>query len=721
MRLMTPRISQLALAACAILWLISPILQAKPVDAGHVTAELVPQNSALAPGEPFAIALKLTIDSGWHVNWINPGDAGLAPEIEWELPEGFTAGDIQWAYPHKLPLHPFMGFGYEEKILFPVVITPSNAISESSITIRAHAEWLVCREECVPEEANLEFTMSVDPAGATQPSAWHDEFTATYRDFPVTPTGWQFSTAIDDTSFLVTMTPPEGFIPSFSDVFLFPQEKGIIENALPQILTTDGETYQLLVQRNRMVHDNPEKFTVVLVADAPWLPNSDAKAITTVLSPGAELAPIAGTTTNSNSSVSSLWLALVLAFAGGLILNLMPCVLPVLSLKVFGIIHSAQQAKSTVIRHGLLFTLGVLLSFWILAGTLILLQAGGEQLGWGFQLQSPAFIVVLTSLLFVFGLNLLGVFEIGTSLTALGQKGEHSNGNLSSFFNGVLATIVATPCTAPFMGSALGYSLSQPPFVAMLIFTALGLGMAAPYLVISFVPNLAKLLPKPGAWMETLKQVMGFLLLATVIWLLYVLSQQIDSLAISLFLGCLLLLGIAGWILGRWGTLMTDNGPRKTAKIIATTIAIASVICGIYITGLAGPSSSLAHESEGVPLAWQPFSPSELERLRQANKPVFIDFTAAWCLSCKVNERIALYNDQVVAAFKERGITTMKADWTNRDATIAQTLAAYGRNSVPLYLYFNAGMAEPIVLPEILTPGIVLDALQETKEDIQYD
>jgi thiol:disulfide interchange protein DsbD len=410
----------------------------------------------------------------------------------------------------------------------------------------------------------------------------------------------------------------------------------------------------------------------------------------------------------------------VLAFAGGLILNLMPCVLPVLSLKVFGIIHSAQQAKSTVIRHGLLFTFGVLLSFWILAGTLILLQAGGEQLGWGFQLQSPGFIVVLSSLLFLFGLNLLGVFEIGTSLTALGQKGEHSNGNISSFFNGVLATIVATPCTAPFMGSALGYSLSQPPFVAMLIFTALGLGMAAPYLLISFVPNLARVLPKPGAWMETLKQVMGFLLLATVIWLLYVLSQQVDSLGVMVFLGCLLLLGVAGWVLGRWGTLATANSPRKFAKGIAAIVVIASVLLGIYITtNLAGPSESSA--TEGVPLAWQPFSPTELERLRQENKPVFIDFTAAWCLSCKVNERIALYNDQVVAAFKERGITPMKADWTNRDATIAQTLATYGRNSVPLYLLFKAGESEPMVLPEILTPGIVLEALQKTEQDIIYE
>jgi thiol:disulfide interchange protein DsbD len=418
--------------------------------------------------------------------------------------------------------------------------------------------------------------------------------------------------------------------------------------------------------------------------------------------------PIAATT----STDTSFWQAILFAFIGGLILNLMPCVLPVLSLKILGFVNHADATHSKPLHHGLVFTAGVLLSFWLLAGTLLFLKAGGEQLGWGFQLQSPVFLVFITSFIFLFGLNLLGVFEIGTSLASAGSVASGKTGFSGSFLNGVTATIVATPCTAPFMGSALGYSLAQPAWIAMLIFTSIALGMAAPYVALSASPRLLKFVPRPGRWMETFKQFLGFILLATVLWLLWVMSIQVGTAGLILVLAALLLFGLAGWIIGRWDTLVASGRTKLLARGSALLLAAAALVVGIGGASFENTASQNNSTQSGA-IAWESFSPQRVDELRTAGKPIFIDFTAAWCLSCQVNEKVAFSSTEVQQRFADLGIVPLKAVWTARDQVIAQALAKFGRNSVPLYVIYHSASSEPIVLPEILTPGIVLKALEQ--------
>jgi thiol:disulfide interchange protein DsbD len=410
------------------------------------------------------------------------------------------------------------------------------------------------------------------------------------------------------------------------------------------------------------------------------------------------------------------------AFVGGLILNLMPCVLPVLSLKIFDFVKRAGEARWKVFSHGLVFTGGVLASFWILAGLLLILRSTGAGLGWGFQLQSPVFLLILCVLFTFFALSLFGVFEIGATFTRLGGAQGH-DGWWGSFLAGVTATVVATPCTAPYMGSAMGFAFTQPAYFAMLVFTFVGLGMASPYIILSGFPQLMKFLPRPGAWMETLKQFMGFPLLGTAIWLAWVLGQQagVDALIALLFI--LLLAGMAAWIVGKWTPLYQDLRTRIIGALAAAVVfipAFAYVVSHLNdyrdakpraVAGADGGAAMLEHG-----IAWEPFSEARLAELVAQGKPVFIDFTADWCLSCKVNEKVAFSSGEVRAKFKDLGIVALKADWTLRDDKIAKVLAGYGRNSIPLYvIYDGSSGAKPTLLPEVLSPGILLDALAKVQ------
>jgi thiol:disulfide interchange protein DsbD len=399
-------------------------------------------------------------------------------------------------------------------------------------------------------------------------------------------------------------------------------------------------------------------------------------------------------------------LAALFAFIGGMILNLMPCVLPVLSLKVLSFMRQAEAQKTRAWRHGLVFSAGVLTSFWVLAALLLILRAGGQAVGWGFQLQSPYFVLILAAFFFLFGLNLFGVFEFGTSFASLAGVVENPAGYGHSFLTGVLAAVVATPCTAPFMGAALGFSLAQPATVSLLIFTCLGLGMAFPYLLLSFSPSLLAAMPKPGMWMISLEQFMGFLLMASVVWLLGIFGLQTGLASLNRALACLLAFAFAAWMVGRWA------GPANAfaMRFVARGIALL-VVAGALAWALSGLDAA---EDPARPegLRWEPYSAERLASLRAEGKPVFIDFTAAWCLTCQVNERLALADRRVQEKFRELGVATLKADWTRRDEEITQALAGYGRNSVPLYVLYGRA-DEPVILPEILTPGQVLKALDE--------
>ncbi|MYA77316.1 MAG: thiol:disulfide interchange protein, partial [Gemmatimonadetes bacterium] len=405
------------------------------------------------------------------------------------------------------------------------------------------------------------------------------------------------------------------------------------------------------------------------------------------------------------------------ALIGGLILNLMPCVLPVLSIKVLGFIHQAGDDPAKARRHGLVFTAGVLVSFLALAAVLIALRAGGEQLGWGFQLQSPVFIVILSVIIFMFGLSLFGVFEIGTSLVGLGGRMDSGSGLGGSFLSGVLATVVATPCTAPFMGVALGYALTQSAAQSLAIFGFLGLGMALPYLTLSSVPALLRYVPKPGAWMESFKQFMGFLMMATVVWLLWVLNLQTDPNLVALVMVLLVLVALGSWILGRWGGIASGSRSRIAARAAAAVIIIASMVTVLsQVPAPAKADRTAAASTYSAGLEWEPFSRQLVQDLRASGKSVFVDFTAAWCLSCQVNKRVALSDRRVVEQFETLGVVPVQADWTSRDPEITRALAEFGRNSVPLYVLYTGGPdSVPEILPELLTPGLVLDALKKVE------
>jgi thiol:disulfide interchange protein DsbD len=410
-----------------------------------------------------------------------------------------------------------------------------------------------------------------------------------------------------------------------------------------------------------------------------------------------------------NPSASNLAAALGAAFAGGLILNLMPCVLPVLSLKVMSFVRHGGESRLGALRHGLAFALGVLVFFWILAGALLALRASGQQIGWGFQLQSPPFVVVLSGLFLLVALNLFGVFEVGQSLTAMANLTTKTNGLSSSFWSGALATIVATPCTAPFMGSALGFALGQPAWSTLLVFSVLGLGMAAPYLLLSASPPLLKLLPRPGRWMEALKQAMGFPMLGTVVFLVWVFGRQTGMTAMTWLLAALLLIAAGAWLYGR-GRL-PQNSPRWRLGLLTSAAALVSFG---FLLGLAQAQASPAVTEARRTDRWEPYSERRLAELRAAGTPVFVDFTADWCLTCQVNERVALQHPAVQERLERAGVAMMKADWTLRDERVTQALAGHGRQGVPLYvLYGKVQDAPPRLLPEVLTPGLVLRALDE--------
>jgi thiol:disulfide interchange protein DsbD len=410
-------------------------------------------------------------------------------------------------------------------------------------------------------------------------------------------------------------------------------------------------------------------------------------------------------------------LMLSLAFAGGIVLNLMPCVLPVLSLKIFDFVQRAGNKRGRVLAHGLVFTAGTTISFWVLAGLLLLLRRGGRGLGWGYQLQSPSFLVILCAIFFFFSLHLFGVFEVGYLFTRL-RRGHEREGLSGSFLSGVTATLVATPCTGPFMGTAMAYAFTQSAAASFLVFTALALGVSFPYLLLSASPGLLRYLPRPGPWMENLKQFMGFPLLATVIWLAWVFGRQTDIDAMASLLGLLLAAGISAWVLGKWMALHHPGHIRLTAALVALVIFVPSLAFTLYRVQHRIPMTAFiaktpeAGDANRIP--WEPFSPARLSALLAAGKSVFIDFTADWCLTCKVNDNVALNRAEVARRFAEKGVVALKADWTHSDPVITNALAGYGRGSIPLYVFYSGrNPGEYHILPQVLTPSIVIETLDK--------
>lgn len=666
-----------------------------PVKAQHLTAELVSLSPNIAPGGTLQVGLVLTLEEHWHVYWINAGDSGEPPKITWTLPAGITAGPMKFPIPSRLPLGPLMDFGYEDSVAFPVQLTAASSVKPGPIHLDAMVNWLVCREVCIPGKAHLglNLTAAVDATAPSQPVGALGEALSLIPG-PL-PAGKTVTVKGGKTDFVLTLIT--GDRETDGEFYPFDQEQ--IANAANQTIESLPNGLRLRIRRSDDLKTLPAQLHGVIK-----LSDTVAYDITAPVTPGEVAAApeaVKGEGASDSSGVTTIG-AIGLAFLGGIILNLMPCVFPVLFLKGLALVQSSGEARSRLRSHGLVYTLGILVSFWAIVGVLLALRAGGSQAGWGFQLQSPTFLTLLAAGIFFFALSLAGLFDIGLSLTSVGGELAQKQGYTGSFFTGVLATVVATPCTAPLMGAAIGFALAQPAGITFAVFTALGLGLATPYLLLSFQPAWTRILPRPGAWMEIFKQLTAVIFFATVIWLVYVYGSLFAGGAsggqgiyrVALLLGCFLMLAVSGWVLGKW--------PARWASTIAAVL--------IAVVGLAIP----LYQPKDTTLVWAPYTQQALDQARAAGHPVFIDFTAAWCLSCQVNERLVLKSAEVQHEFSKNKVTLLRADWTQYDPGITKALASINRSGVPTYVIYPASAAASAdVLPELLTKDIVLKALAE--------
>jgi thiol:disulfide interchange protein len=671
-------------------------------DVAHLHVQLVMPNPALVAGSPTDVGIYFKLEPGWHVYWKNAGDSGMPPKVRWSLPDGVTASDFQFPAPKRLPLGPLMDFGYEDEVLFPLTVSVDRSVKAGPVALKAKVDWLVCREQCIPGKAVLETTATVSDhllKDAPAPGADAAIYKRLLGRLPEPlPSGDTVVFAPASTGFRLAVTTGR----RETAAQFFPAEQNILNNPAPQTVTPTETGLILELQKDPNLTANPAQLAGVLELSGGR--NYEIAAL-----PGTVAAPKPPTTALDAVKAAGL------AFLGGIILNLMPCVFPVLFIKGLSLVQSSGEEKHKQRGHGLVYTLGIVVSFWVLVGALLILRAAGSTLGWGFQFQSPVFLALMASLLFFLGLSLAGQFEIGLTLTSAGGSLAQKQGFAGSFFTGVLAVIVATPCTAPFMGAAVGFALAQPAFVTFAIFTALALGLALPYLLLTLQPAWTRLLPRPGVWMEVLKQATAVPIFGTVIWLVWVLAGSRGAEAVAALLFAFLLLAIAGWIMGRW--------PAKRVPFFAAGLVIlgAIAICVFGVTTVASHSlaASAAEPAAAGATQWEPWSQAAVDKYRAAGRPVFVDFTASWCLSCQVNERVALRTPQVDAAFKKANVALLKADWTNRDDAIANALTSLGRSGVPAYAFYTSNTSEsvPNLLPEALTPGIVVDAIDKVQAE----
>ncbi|MGB6827924.1 MAG: thioredoxin family protein [Terracidiphilus sp.] len=667
-------------------------------DVAHLHVQLVLPQSTLYPGGPNSAGLYFKLEPGWHVYWQNAGDSGEPPRINWTLPEGVTASALQFPAPKRLPLGPLMDFGYENEVLFPFSFNVAKSARPGPAVLDAKVSWLVCREVCIPGKAELGMRVMLAASAPASPMTSSVDENLWKRGIATLPT------PLPSTDTALFQPTPIGFRLGVktgrreSQAIFFPEDQNIIDNPSPEKLSPTKDGLVLELKKDTNLQANPAQLKGVL--ELAGGRNYELTAMSgTVAAPPA--APAV--------SVAQIFRAAGLAFLGGMLLNLMPCVFPVLFLKGLALVQSGAEERHKLRRHGFVYTAGILVSFWLLVGVLLVLRAAGASLGWGFQFQSPIFLMLMAGLLFFMGLSLAGQFEIGLTLTSTGGSLVAKQGYAGSFFTGVLAVIVATPCTAPFMGPALGYAIGAPVAVTFAVFTALALGLAAPYVALTLQPAWTRFLPRPGAWMEVLKQAVSVPIFITVIWLAMVVTSGYGVVLLAALLASFLMLAMAGWFLGRWPA-------RRWATVVAVLIVACVVALAVYAQEVAGegaPSEQpqISSKESGVRGTWQPWSADAVQKSLAAGQPVFVDFTASWCLSCQVNERVALSRPEVMQAFGAKNVALYRADWTREDPAITQALTDLGRSGVPVYALYTPGQSDPVLLPQVLTPGIVTDAL----------
>ena len=665
------------LMSLALLLLSIPAhaLESPPARTSRVTATLISDQDTVQPGKPLQLGLRLRIAPGWHTYWQNPGDAGAPPELNLVLPPGTTAGPLQWPTPTRLPEGPVMTYAYQTEVVLPLTVTPAAG----DLVINATATWLVCERICVPEDGSFHLTL---PEGAPTPSAQAPLFAAASTRVPG-PSPFQARVAPDGS---LTLAGPELSPATVQDAWFFPAAWGPIDQAAPQAVTITPGSVRLALRPGTAFKPGAGlDGTVVLRA-----PGGQETFLAVAATPGPAIA----------AEAAPLWHTLAFALLGGLILNLMPCVFPVLAMKAVALARLSGQGRGVIQAQAASYTAGVLVAFTGLGALLLVLRGLGRAYGWGFQFQSPVLVAAMAWVMLAVGLNLSGVFHVGGRLAGAGQGLAARPGHAGSFFTGLLAVLVATPCTAPFMGVAIAAALAAPPAITLLVFAAMGLGLAAPYALLALVPSLARVLPRPGPWMDVLKGALAFPLYGAVAWLVWVISLQAGSPGLLATMGGLVLTGFAAWTFG----LAQASGRRLGygAALLAAAVALALLPGITPAPAVAGPVA------EGT----EPFTPARLATLRAQGRPVFVNMTAAWCVSCLVNERLALSPEPVRRAFADHRVTYLKGDWTRGDPAITTFLREHARDGVPLYVMYPAGSGAPTILPQVLTESGMLTQLQ---------
>ncbi len=671
--------------AALLLPVLAHAAESVAVTSPRATATLVSDTDQIAPGTPFKVGLRLRMAPGWHTYWRNPGDAGIAPELQFALPDGATAGPIAWPAPQRQPEGPLMTYGYSGEVLLAVPVTgPANIV-------RLHASWLVCKEICVPEEGDFRLDL---PTGAPTASAQAPLFAAAEAALP-RPSPWSAQVAADGT----LTVAGEGISPvSMRDAWFIPEAFGTVDGPAPQKLRVRAGSFTLALQPGEAFRADAPLAGVLVVGDAAGLQTPLAVAAAPGGPPAAPDLP--------------LWRVIGFALLGGLILNLMPCVFPVLAVKAVGLAGLSGAARRHAVAHALFYTGGVITTFLLAGAALLGLRAAGDTAGWGFQFQSPAFVAGIAWVLFAVGLNLSGVYEMRLGGAGAGQSLAARGGHAGSFFTGLLAVLVATPCTAPFMGVAISAALAADSAgLTMAVFLAMGLGLAAPFLVLAAVPAFVRLLPRPGRWMELVRQALAFPMYGACAWLVWVMSQEAGSAGVAGTAAGLVLVGFVAWALGLGQRDDGAQGLGTRGRRIAHAAALAGALAALAV--LSGLAASPAVPAELTTEAGvERFSTERLETLRRAGRPVFVNMTAAWCVTCLVNERVALAQPAVRQAFTGLGVVYLKGDWTRQDAGITRFLRSHGRDGVPLYVLYPPGPGAPALLPQILTEATVLSALE---------
>ena len=655
-------------------FILPPAVFAAPRQADYATVELISEYDAVVPGQSFDLAVRFDLEEHWHIYWKNPGASGLSTTIDWVLPESIEAGEVQWPAPERIQLGGLMNYGYEEEAVFIVTLqAPEDLKLGSDLAITANLFWLICKETCLPGEAALDLVLPV--ASKAEPSAEATAFAEARNRQARAAHPWVTTAYLEEEALVVAPNRAELRL-ALDAPFFENQPLGI-----SGVLQSGNDSWEF----NTEILDTPQLFA----RTAPKPVGFEQRLLAFGL-PGI----------------------LALAFLGGLILNIMPCVLPVLSLKVFSLLKHAGQTRSDALRHGLAYTTGVVLSFIVLAGALFILRALGERIGWGFQLQSPGFVVVLSAVFFLFGLNLMGVFELGGRLVGADNKVARRKDVLGSFGMGVLAAVVGAPCMGPLVAGVSGLAVQANVATGLLTFGMMGLGLSSPFLVLSVFPKLVAFLPKPGLWMESFKQGMGFLLMAAVVFLALVVGRQGGVDGIFILLVVILLSSVAAWIFGRWGAAARSRRSQWVARLLALFLIGASLFYGVRSIKEAyldyGNQETIADSSR----QWGAWSSKRVDELLAEGRPVFVDFTATWCLICQVNKKVALRTDATESLFTKKGIVAMEADWTRYDSDITDALEEFGRSGVPLYLLYTPDGAVT-VLPQSLTNGIVRDAVEK--------